>query len=138
MTKFAAILLAASAAFAAPAFAQDGSAITLRVDTGSVMSSNGGEFSSANTGKPLAAGEKLMINAGSSATAVYEGGCTVSFKDAGVFEVPGECKAGWNTNGGGAGKNAAIIIGAGVIGAALINSADKEDVGPLSTGVRHL
>ena len=138
MTKFAAILLAASAAFAAPAFAQDNSSITLRVDTGSVMSSTGGEFASANTGKPLAVGEKLMINAGSSATAVYEGGCTVEFKEAGVFEVPGECKKAAWANNGGAGKNAAIIIGAGVIGAALINSGDNEDVGPLSTGVRHL
>ena len=138
MTKFAAVLLVASAAFAAPAFAQD-SSITLRVDSGSVMSSTGGEYASANTGKPLAVGEKLMINAGSSATAVYEGGCTVAFKDAGVYEVPSECKkAAWINNGSGNGMNAAIIIGAGVIGAALIGSEDSVDVGPLSTGIRHL
>ena len=43
------------------------------------------------------------------------------------------------SNGGGNnGMNAAIIVGAGVIGAALINSQDNVDVGPLSTGVRHL
>ena len=138
MTKFAAVLLAASAVFAAPAFAQD-SSITLRVDTGTVMSSTGGEYASANTGKPLAVGEKLMINAGSSATAVYEGGCTVEFKEAGVYEVPGECKkAAWANSGGGNGMNAAIIVGAGVIGAALLNSEDSVDVGPLSTGIRHL
>ena len=41
MTKLAAVLFAATAAFAAPAFAQD-SAITLRVDSGTVMSSTGG------------------------------------------------------------------------------------------------
>ncbi len=136
MTKFAAILLAASAAFAAPAFAQD-SSITLRVDSGTVMSSTGGEYASANTGKPLAVGEKLMINAGSSATAVYEGGCTVEFKDAGVYEVPGECKkAAWANSGSGNGMNAAIIVGAGVIGAALLNSEDSVDVAPISTGGR--
>ena len=138
MTKFAAVLLAASAAFTAPAFAQD-SSITLRVDSGTVMSSTGGEYASASTGKPLAVGEKLMINAGSSATAVYEGGCTVEFNEPGVFEVPGECKkAAWANSGHGNGMNAAIIIGAGVVGAAIINSQDNVDVGPLSPGIRHL
>lgn len=138
MTKFSAVLLAACAAFTAPAFAQD-SSITLRVDSGTVMSSSGGEYATANTGKPLAAGERLMINAGSSATAVYDGGCTVQFKDAGVYEVPGECKkAAWNNRGGGNGMSAAVIIGAGVIGGALLNSEDSVDVGPLSSSVRHL
>ena len=138
MTKFAAVLLAASAAFAAPAFAQD-SSITLRVDSGTVMSSTGGEYASANTGKPLAVGEKLMINAGSSASAVYDGGCTVEFKEPGVYEVPGECKkAAWTNSGQGNGMSAGIIIGAGLIGAAVINSQGSEDVGPLSDGVRHL
>lgn len=138
MTKFAAVLLVASAAFAAPAFAQD-SSITLRVDSGSVMSSTGGEYASANTGKPLVVGEKIMINAGSSATALYDNGCTVRFAEPGVYEVPAECtKAAWANSGRGNGMNAAIIIGAGVIGAALINSQGNEDVGPLSNGVRHL
>lgn len=138
MTKFAAVLLAASAAFAAPAFAQD-SSITLRVDSGTVMSSTGGEYASASTGKSLAVGEKLMINAGSSATAVYDGGCTVEFKEPGVYEVPAECtRAAWTNSGRGNGMNAAIIIGAGLVGAAVINSQGSEDVGPLSNGVRHL
>ena len=138
MTKLAAILFAASAAFAAPVFAQD-SAITLRVDSGTVMSSTGGEYASANTGKPLVVGEKIMINAGSSASAVYDGGCTVEFKEPGVYEVPSQCtRAGWTNSGGNNGMNAAIIVGAGVIGAALINSQDNVDVGPLSTGIRHL
>ncbi len=138
MTKLAAVLFAATAVFAAPAFAQD-SSITLRVDSGTVMSSTGGEYASANTGKPLVVGEKLMVNAGSSATAVYDDGCTVEFKEPGVYEVPGECKkAAWINNGGNNGMNAAIIVGAGVIGAALINSEDSVDVGPLSSGVRHL
>lgn len=136
MTKFATALLVLSAALSAPAFAQENSNITLRVDAGTVMSSTGGEYATANTGKQLVVGEKLMVNAGSAASAVYEGGCTVEFKEPGVYEVPGECrKAAWV---GGNGKNAAIIIGAGVIGAALLNSEDDVDVGPLSPGIRHL
>lgn len=136
MTKLAAVLLAASAAFAAPAFADD-SGITLRVDSGTVMSSTGGEYASANTGKPLVVGEKLMINAGSSATAVYEGGCTVVFQYAGVYEVPRECnRAAAFFPSGSNGMAAAVIIGAGVIGAAVIGSQDEVDVGPLSTGAR--
>lgn len=138
MNKVAAVLLSLSAAFAAPAFAQDG-AITLRVDSGTVMASNGGEYVTANTGKPLMAGEKLMVNAGSSATAIYGDGCTVAFKDAGVYEVPAACtKAAWQNSGRGNVMNAGIIIGAGVIGAALLENMDKVEVGELSPGIRHL
>ena len=81
MSKFATLLIAASAAFAAPAFAQNDAGILLRVDSGTVLSSTGGEYQAANTGKPLTVGEKLMVNAGSSATAVFEGGCTVQFSE---------------------------------------------------------
>lgn len=136
MTKLAVAMLVASAAFAAPTFAQD-SSITLRVDSGTVMTSAGGDYQSANTGKPVSVGEKVMVNAGSSATLVYDGGCTVSFTAPGVYEVPGSCSraAAWNT--GGNGKNAAIIIGTGVVIGALLNAEDNTDVGPLSNGVRH-
>ena len=139
MNKLAASLFAASVMFSAPAFAQD-SSITLRVDSGTVMASNGGEFASANTGKPLAPGEKIMINAGSSATAVFGNGCTVEFNAPGVYAVPGECqKVAWGGGGGGSnGMTAAIIIGTGVVVGALLNNEDNVDVGPLSTGVRHL
>ena len=88
MKKFAAVLIAASSALAAPAFAQDGS-ITLRVDSGSVMTSAGGEYESASTGKQLAVGERVMVNAGSSATVLYAGGCAVEFKEPGVYY--GQC-----------------------------------------------
>ena len=103
------------------------------------MASTGGEFASANTGKPLEVGEKLMINAGSSATAVFENGCTVEFNAPGVYAVPGECrKVAWANSGSGGGMGAAIIVGTAVIAGALLNSEDKTDVGPLSTGIRHL
>ena len=142
MTKFAAVLIAVTSAFAAPAFAQD-SGITLRVDSGSVMTSAGGEYASANTGKPLAAGERIMVSAGSSATALYDGGCVVEFKEPGVYQVPATCtKAGWaKGSGSNNALNVGIIVGAGLVGAAILNSDDEVPVGPLSTGpngnIRH-
>lgn len=137
MIKFATILIAA-AAFSAPAFAQDTN-ITLRVDSGSAMASTGGEYMSANTGKPLVAGEKLMVNAGSSITVVYENGCSRTYDAPGVYEVSSQCtKGGWTNGDHANGMNAAIIIGTGVIGAALLNSENNTGVGPLSAGIRHL
>ena len=136
MTKFAAVLFAASAAFAAPAFAQD-SAITLRVDSGSVMTSAGGEFQAANTGKTLVAGERLMVNAGAAATAVYDGGCTVSFSEPGTYAVPATCTVSTSPARSGNGAGAAVIVGAAVLGAVAIDQmGDKEDVAPISTGGR--
>lgn len=134
MTKLAAVLIAVSSAFAAPAFAQDGN-ITLRVDSGSVMTSAGGEYASANTGKQLVVGERIMVNAGSSATALYDGGCAVEFKEPGVYEVPATCaKAAWAKAGGtGTVRTVGIIVGAAAIGAAIRNG-DEKPVGPLSTG----
>ena len=135
MMKFATLLIAASAAFAAPAFAQNDAGILLRVDSGTVLSSTGGEYQAANTGKPLAIGEKLMVNAGSSATAVFEGGCTVQFSEPGVYQVPAQCTKTGLRDGDSTG--ALIITGAAVIGAAALESAGNKDVGPLSTGVSH-
>ena len=142
MKKFAAVLIAASSALAAPAFAQDGS-ITLRVDSGSVMTSAGGEYESASTGKQLAVGERVMVNAGSSATVLYAGGCAVEFKEPGVYSVPATCTRGGWANGSGSNNamNAGIIIGAAAIGAAILEGMGDEPVGPLSTGpngtIRH-
>lgn len=140
MKKFAAVLFAfaATAAFSSSAIAQDDTGITLRVDTGSIMASTGGEYQTANTGKPLVVGERLMIAEGSSATAIYDGGCEVEFNNPGTYEVPSECKRGAYLTSGSAGTSAAIIAGAAVVGAVLLDQADDEDVGPLSTGVRHL
>ncbi len=138
MKLLASALIAAAGALALPAFAQDNdSKITLRVEAGSVMASTGGQYQSANTGKPLVTGEKIMVNAGSAAAAVFENGCTVEFRRPGIYEVPGDCrKVAW-INHGNAGMNAAVIVGAGLIGAVLINPAGDTPVGPLSTGIRH-
>lgn len=136
MKKLAVALLVASSAFAAPAFAQDGS-VTLRVNSGTVMTSVGGEYQSANTGSQVSVGQKVMVNAGSSATLVYGGGCTMTLNTPGVYDVPATCtRAAWNSSGNNM-MAAGVIIGAGVIAAALIGSEDDVPVGPLSSGVRH-
>lgn len=138
MKKFAAIVFAAATAFAAPAFAKDDN-ITLRVDSGTVMTSTGGEFQTANTGKPVVVGERVQVGAGSAATLVYSNGCTIKLAEPTVYEVPESCTAAaaWATSGN-SGMGAAIIVGAAVLGAAAIDQADDAPVGPLSTGVSHL
>ena len=137
MKKYAAIMFAAATVFAAPAFAQDGTA-TLRVDSGTVMTSNGGEYQSANTGRPLAAGDKVMVNAGGSATLVYGNGCTMKLEQAGVYTVPATCSAATWTSSTSNGMSAFIIAGAALLGAAAVeNAGDNTPPGPLSTGVVH-
>ena len=138
MKKFAATVFAAAAAFAAPAFAQDGTA-SLRVDSGTVMVSTGGEYQSANTGAQLNAGNKVMVNAGSTATLVYGNGCTMKLEQAGVYDVPAACVAGYTGGTGGGIGGAGILVGAAILGAAAIeNAGDSVPPGPLSNGVSHL
>lgn len=139
MTKFATALLVASVAFAAPAFAQQqNDSIVLHIDTGSAMTSTGGDYATASSGQAVVVGEKVMVNAGSSAVAIFKNGCRVEFRQPGVYTVPAECRAaGWANNGGASGSNALIITGAAVLGAAVLGSSHNEPVGPLSAGIRH-
>lgn len=138
MIKSAAALLVASLVFAAPSFAQDNASITLQVNTGSVMTSDGGDYASAASGQALTAGQKIMINAGGSATATYGNGCRIEFTQPGVYVVPVECKAaGGNNNAGRSSRaNAAIIAGTAVLGAAAIDQGKKMGTSGLSTGAR--
>ncbi len=137
MKKFATVLFAAAAVFSAPTIAQDGP-VTLRIDSGSAMSSTGGEYVSATTGTQLSEGQTLMVNAGSSVTLMYGNDCSMTYNQPGVYTVPRECKkGGWANTGGSDTTSALIIIGAGLLGAAAINAMGDEPVGPLSTAVRH-
>ena len=136
MKKLAFVLLAAAAAVSAPAFAQDTTA-TLRVDNGSAMASDGGQFETANTGRALDAGDKVMVNPDSKVTLVYGNDCTMVLDAPGVYTVPGACsRAAWARTGS-PGKSALVIVGAGLIGAAVLESMDKTPPGPLSASVRH-
>jgi hypothetical protein len=136
MTKIAAVLLATSLAFTAPAFAQDQN-VTLQIDSGSVMASTGGDYASATNGQALASGQKIMVNEGSSATLVYGNGCKMELSQPGVYTVPGQCNAVASTgNGGSTGTNAAIIAGTAAVVGALIDNEDNHQPGPVSGGMR--
>lgn len=144
-----------AAMFGAPAIAQEQDAakpdqIVLESKSGSVMTSTGGSYQTAAQGKPLAVGESMMLTEGAKATVAYyyDNGsrkCVEQYAGPNTFVIDDSCKkAAWaNTgSGAGAGKSAAIILGAGLIGAAILESMDDEPVGPLSTGpngtIRHL
>lgn len=95
------ILLGLAAALcAAPAFAQEQAATaTLRVEAGSVMVSNGGEFVTATSGTQVPVGARVMLAEGSRATLVYPGGCSQPLTSAGVFGVPATCVAAAGSSG---------------------------------------
>lgn len=143
MRKLASALITASVALAAPVFAQgpvQNQNIILKVDAGSVLTSTGGEFVSANSGQQVMIGEKLLINTGSNARLVYDRGnneptddCVIDFRKPGVYNVPTDCKMAVAWTGGGTSQvgNAAIIVGTGLVLAALIgNSSDNNKPTP--------
>ena len=136
--KFSAVLLAM--AFAAPALAQDKpDSIVLESKAGSVMTTSGGAYETAPTGKRLVEGESMMLSDGAKATVVYyydngDRKCVENYAGPNTFVIDDSCtKAAWANNGS-PGKSALIIVGAGLIGAAVLESMDKVPVGPLSTG----
>ena len=138
MNKLAPALIAALAALSAPAFAQDAADATLRLDQGSVMvSDDGGQFESANTGRALDAGDKVMVNPDSKVTLQYGNGCTMVLTTPGVYNVPATCsRAAWARTGNPV-PAGLIIAGAAVLAAAALENMDKEPVGPLTTSIRH-
>lgn len=138
MNKLAPVVIAALAAFSVPAVAQDGVDATLRVDQGSAMvSDDGGQFESANTGRALDAGDKVMVNPDSKVTLQYGNGCTMVLTTPGVYNVPGSCsRAAWARTGNPV-PAGLIIAGAAVLGAAVLHNMDDVPVGPLSTARRH-
>lgn len=80
-------------AAAAPAYAQD-PAPTLQVNSGTVMTSEGGEFATAASGASVAPGSRIMLAENSSATVTYANGCSAVISAAGVHAVPAVCQAG--------------------------------------------
>lgn len=136
MTKLATALFAATMALAAPAFAQDAGSATLHVERGSIMTSTGGDYVTASSGQALSAGQKVMVSEDSVGILTYSNGCKIKLDAPGVYAVPSDCKA-LAAKAGGSSMNAGIIALSALVAAGLINSADNEPVGPLSTGIRH-
>lgn len=129
--KFTTLLLAtALSAVALPAMAQDNVA-TLRVDSGSIMTSTGGEFATAGTGAPLIEGERVMVAEGAIATVVYPSGCTRQYAEPGVYVVPDDCNVAGVAAAGVDWKSAGLITaGVGVGAAILANQDDSPDTAP--------
>jgi len=86
-------LAAALAATAFSAAHTNDNPVTVRVDSGSVMASQGGEFVTAASGTQLAPGSRIMLAENSSASLVYASGCTQAISAAGVHAVPAMCQA---------------------------------------------
>ena len=147
MTKMsmttAALLLALSAA---PVFAQDQAkpdSIVLETKVGSVMTSTGGDYQSAATGKQLVEGESMMLNDGAKATVVYyyyyDDGkrfrkCVEEYRGPNTYVIDDSCKAAaWlNTSSG-----KAVIVGSAVVAAALlVGGSDDNNAPPISAGAR--
>jgi hypothetical protein len=115
------VLATAVAALSLPAFAQD-TIGTLTVNSGTVMTSNGGEFASATTGAGIESGERLMVSEGGSATVNFTNGAVVNYTAPGVYTVtlPAAASPVAATATSPA-VSAGIILGAAVLGAAAID-----------------
>lgn len=147
-------LIALSAISFAAASAQeqgksDWDKIVLEDKAGNVMTSNGGDYQTAPIGKQFVIGEHMMLGDSTKAKIVYyeldDNGkvlsrCVKDYTDPNTYIIDAVCTAGaaWANGGSISGANVGMIIGAGVIGGAVLNSEDSVEVGPLSTGVRHL
>jgi hypothetical protein len=139
MNNFSMLAIAALAAlFAAPAFAEEAAAPTLSVEQGTVMTSTGGEFVTAPSGKLLAVGERVMVGEGASASVVYANGCAYDYTAPGVYAVQATCTGGGAGQAGTAAGVVAtdvaavgIIAGVAAIGAvALDQTRDDSDFPP--------
>jgi hypothetical protein len=136
----AALLLAVCAA---PVFAQDQTkpdSIVLETKVGSVMTSTGGDYQSADVGKKLVEGESMMLNDGAKAEVVYyyDNGrrkCVEKYSGPNTFVIDDSCKAaGWMASNP---KGTALIIGGAVVAAALLTGGGSDNNGPpISAGAR--
>ena len=150
--KKALYAIAIAATFTAPAFAQsksDWDKIVLEDKAGNVLTSTGGDYQTAPIGKQLIIGEHMLLGDATKAKVVYyeldDDGkvlskCVKDYTDPNTYIIDATCTAGagWANGGGMSGAQVGMIVGAGVIGAALINNQDKTEVGPLSSGARRL
>ena len=141
MTKMsmttAALLLALSAA---PVFAQDQAkpdSIVLETKVGSVMTSTGGDYQSAATGKQLVEGESMMLNDGAKATVVYyyyyDDGkrfrkCVEEYRGPNTYVIDDSCKAAaWLPSNP---RGTALIVGGAVVAAALLAGGSNDGNAP--------
>jgi hypothetical protein len=127
-------------AFASSAHAQSSAAtppappaISLGVDSGSVLVSTGGEFTQASSGQVIAPGHRILVPEGGSASLTYGNGCGKALTSAGVYTVSGDCQLASNassSSGLSTGTVVGIVGGAAVIAA--VAGGGGSDSGPVS------
>ena len=153
MKKLGFTLIALSALSVAAASAQQGKSdwdkIVLEDKAGNVMTSTGGDYQTAPIGKQLIIGEHMLLGDATKAKVVYyeldDNGkvlskCVKDYTDPNTYIIDAVCMPGaaWASGGAVSGTNVGLVVGAAAVGAALLNSGDNSDVGPLSDAVRHL
>ena len=154
MKKLGFTLIALSALSFAAASAQekgksDWDKIVLEDKAGNVMTSTGGDYQTAQIGKQLIIGEHMLLGDATKAKVVYyeldDNGkvlskCVKDYTDPNTYIIDAVCTPGaaWASGGAASGTNVGLVVGAALVGAALLNNEDKSDVGPLSDAVRHL
>ena len=130
MKTLAKVVLAATAALALPAFAQE-TIGTLTVNSGTVMTSNGGEFASAGSGEAIQVGEQIMVAEGASASVTFSNGVVTNFAVPGVHTISGLPVAGTGTTvgtaaGSSVAATAAVIAGTAVVTTIVVEEANDD------------
>ena len=154
MKKLGFTLIALSALSFAAASAQekgksDWDKIVLEDKAGNVMTSTGGDYQTAPIGKQLIIGEHMLLGDATKAKVVYyeldDNGkvlskCVKDYTDPNTYIIDAVCTPGaaWANGGAISGTKMGLIIGAGVVGAVLINENGTDDEGPISNAGRNL
>lgn len=142
---FATVLIGLTLAGTAAGQARDGwDKIVLESKSGSVMTSTGGDYQTADVGKQLVVGENMMLSGDASkAKVVYyeldDNGkvlhkCVRDYVEPNTYIIDADCvPAAWTVDRGAVG----IITGTAIGIALLLDSQDDVPVGPLSDGPRN-
>lgn len=130
--KIASLLIASTLLVAAPALAAEDDAVaTLRVQSGDVKVSTGGDFGLVNTGVRFHGGNRLMLAEGARAVVRYDNDCEEEYTKPGVYTIDDECLVG-PLPAGADWVGASSIASGALVGAALLNSMDKKPGPPAS------
>jgi hypothetical protein len=125
-SPFRFVLVLTALAAVAPVQAQDAPIGTLTINSGTVMTSTGGEFASASSGEGVQAGERLMVSDGGNATINFTNGAAVTYTAPGVYivnlPIVGAPVAGAST------ASTATTVGT-ILGAVITGTAAVESVG---------
>ena len=101
------------------------------MDRGFILSCQGGEFATAQTGQVLLDGERLLVPEGGVGTVIFDNGCEREYSNPGVYVIDRECKIA-TINNGSSWAGAAKVAAGVAVGAALLDNMDKVPGPPVS------